>query len=111
MSIVVLIVMSATVYRITRFIELDTMLEDTRDRIVFWLEDQQREGTGNRALLARKVHDGLTCAFCVSIWVAGFATLWLAVTTEYELGWFSIVEWLAVATGAMVFYRYIDPPE
>lgn len=111
MTLLDLVVLSAVVYRATRFVELDTMFEDTRDRLLLWLGLQQRESKGRIHTVYRKLLDGATCAFCVSVWFAALATIAWAWVSPYELAWASIFHWLAVATGAMVFYRYIDPPE
>ena len=53
----------------------------------------------------------MLCAFCVAVWIAAAALVFYAAATPYRLEWESILDWLAVAAGAMVFYRYIDPPE
>lgn len=111
MTILQLVVMSAVVYRVTRFTQLDSMFEDTRDRLVFWLSSRRTESTGRTGTAYRKAVDLVTCAFCVSIWIAALAVLWLAWASNYTLTRYSIAETLAVATGAMAFYRYIDPPE
>lgn len=52
-------------YRITRFIVADTIFDRPRDRVHNWL-------------LARghiKVLEGLSCGYCVSVWVSFFVAL------------------------------------
>lgn len=113
MTLLDLVVLSAVVYRLTRFALLDSMFEDTREQAWTGMQARQleaEEGTFRR-LFWRKLLDGSTCAFCVSVWAAGGATLFWAAATSYDLTWASIPHWLAVATGGLVFYRYIDPPD
>lgn len=107
-----LIALSAAGYRITRFTQLDSMFEGTRDRFFLWLETRSLTSEKPwRQQAWRKILDGASCAFCVSVWIAGFLVIFWAAATDYDLGWSSIVDWLAVATGTMLFYKAIDPPE
>jgi hypothetical protein len=111
-SLVELIVLAFATYRATRFTQLDSMFERTRDRFVTWLQVKALESAGRwRGRLLDKIVDGLTCSFCVSVWFAGAAIVLLAWQTGYELTWLSVADWLAVAAAAMAVYRYIDPPK
>lgn len=112
MNLLDLIILSAVVYRATRFVQLDSMFEGTRDQVWTWFGDRAKIARWRiTELLWEKLLDGSTCAFCVSVWLAGAAVPLYALASDYELAWVSFFHWLAVATGAMVFYRYIDPPE
>lgn len=98
------------VYRATRFAMLDTMFDDTRDRLDLWLAAQCNSHDGIAGALLRKIHDGAFCAFCVSVWLAAGA-VWFWTLTDYEWSWASIIHILSISAGAMAVYRYIDPPE
>lgn len=111
MSALVFVALCLVTYRITRFIELDNMLEDTRDRLILWLEERRGSTTGWRSTLYRKIHDGFICSFCVSVWVAAGAVAYHGLVLTEWPGWWFPIWWLAVAGGAMAFYRFIDPPE
>ncbi len=105
------VMLSVVVYRVTVFVELDTMFEDSRDRLFLWLDQKRKATKGARSLIYRKLHDGLSCAYCVSVWIAGGAVLFWAAATPYELDWTSLVDWIAIAGGALMFYRFTDPAD
>jgi hypothetical protein len=97
--LVALIVWSAVTYRISRFVIMDTIWEGTRDRLVDRLEQSDR-------LLPRKTIDWIGCPYCVTPWVAAgvLATHRVFVGPFPEPVW----AWLAVATGALVFWAITD---
>lgn len=52
-------------YRITRFIVADTIFDRPRDRVHNWLLTRGYE----------KLHEGVSCGYCVSVWVSFFVAL------------------------------------
>jgi FtsH-binding integral membrane protein len=97
--LLLLIVLSAVTYRVGRFLILDTLIDEPRNRVLSWLEMRPTR-------FWSKVHDLLGCPFCITIWIAAGA---VAITDI----WFASVPmpvwtWLAVATGALVFWAVID---
>lgn len=80
-------------YRVTRLIVSDTWIghpatkdsEPTDLRLVLdrWAYDEQGD---DRSWLRGKVGDGLTCVFCVGVWVS-VATLWAWVSGPDWLRW------------------------
>lgn len=117
MTLVEIVIASAVCYRITRFTQLDSMLEEWTRRLVNLRDAHQAEADFDdererpRHFVVRKLLIGATCAFCVSVWVAAAIVAYVVAFTDAEWSAWTPLWWLAVATGAMVFYRYIDPPE
>lgn len=93
-----LVVMSAVTYRIARFLVLDTIIDEPRDKFVDWL-------AGHPNYVTLKIQELLTCPYCITIWISaavcGYVEYW------GHLNWW-LLQWLAVATGALVFWHYID---
>lgn len=89
---ILIVVMSAVTYRVTRFITADTLIEEPRDRFVEWAEGQ----SGWRYKLAQLA----VCPYCASIWVSAGCVLLtrLAIGTMPLPVWM----WLTVAAGALV---------
>lgn len=105
------VLLAFATYRVTRFTQLDSMFEDTRDIVVHWLTERRRDAVGLRRLVYRKAADGLTCAFCVSFWVGvGWLGFWAAIS-DYTLDWPILLHAFALAGAAMLVYRIVDPPE
>lgn len=98
MSLVMLLVMSAATYRIARFMVLDTLIQDPREKFVDWLA-----GHPNRWTL--KLQELVTCPYCITIWVS--AAVCGLVELFGHLTWWPL-QWLATAAGALVFWEYID---
>jgi hypothetical protein len=98
-DVLTLVVIHALVaYRLTRFILLDSLLEQTRAKLKMWLASR---GT----LVGTKLFDLFDCPYCVSVWAAGVATIFY----HPGLGWReSLVVWLAAAGGAMVAWRAVE---
>lgn len=99
MSLIALIIYSAVAYRAARFLILDTMIEEPRERLHFWLGNHP-----NRFTI--KVQELMTCPYCVTVWTAGGTILVAMQFTSVPL---PVYMWLAAATGALVFWRIIDP--
>lgn len=106
------IVLAFVVYRITRFFTLDSLIEDTRDRLVLWLEQRRTATKRDRvALVFRKLYDLATCAFCISVWVAaGALAAWCWATGDWYGNTWPFI-WLGLAAAGMAVFRFIDPPE
>jgi hypothetical protein len=113
-----LILCSAAVYRISRFVVLDTMIEGTRDKITTRLatatDSQGRRRVINKGeaafelipLWRRKLLELIGCPWCVTVWVAGAVTLLTHFIVEPVPApvWF----WLAIASLALVLWAIID---
>lgn len=111
------VLLAFATYRVTRFTQLDSMFEDTRDVAIQHLVTRRKAAATSgtrlvklRSTFYRKVVDGATCAFCVSFWVAVGWLAFLAAVTDYEFDWMFVLHAFAVAGAAMMVYRIIDPP-
>lgn len=100
-SLIDLVVLAAVTWRIARFLILDELISEWRDSLHGVLADHPNRLTIKLQLL-------MTCPFCLTIWISGgVSTYWYLLVREWP-GWAFPVYVLAVAAGAMVFYRYID---
>lgn len=99
MILVPIVVLSFAVYRVTRFLLLDTMFEGTRLKVHLWF--RERDGR-----LSNKVQDGLDCHFCVSVWISAGAVALADVTgmSVPEPFWV----WLAVCSGSLLMWRWVE---
>ena len=97
--IVLLIVLSAVTYRVSRFIVLDTLIDEPRNAVLSWLEMHPK-------WYWLKLLELLGCPWCLTIWVAAavVAIQDLAIDGMPVPVW----SWLAVATGSLVFWGIID---
>jgi hypothetical protein len=116
-----LIILSAVVYRVARFIVLDTIWEGWRDKLLDWLTtgtdamgsqrvlDKKRdpEEWAQLPYIKRKFSELMMCPFCVTIWVAGFTVLAYDVVIDPNLP-LPVFYWLTIATGGLVFWAVID---
>lgn len=105
-DLILLVVLSAVTYRISRFIVLDSLIDGPRDRIADWLERHSDPRPWNPHVVFRKVGELLECPWCITIWVAG-----AVVATHHHVVdplpvpvWM----WLTTATGALIFWAIID---
>jgi len=104
MEVVILtLLLGAVTYRVARFILLDTMIDGVRDKMMEQLDKRSAK------LLYRKLLELFTCPFCITVWVAGGAT----VLTRLFVGPFPmpVWVWLAAATISLVLWAIIDPDE
>lgn len=99
MSLIHLIVYSAVAYRTARFLMLDALIEEPRQNLHSWLARHP-----NR--LTIKIQELMICPFCYTIWTALATVLVAMCFTSVPL---PVYTWLASATGALVFWRIIDP--
>lgn len=97
------LVLSPVAWRVARFVALDTLIEEPRDRFLRHLGTS----TGHLAPWLIKLYQ---CPFCITVWTAAGATGLWCLLTWYWLGWMFIYVWLGSATGAIAIWRYIDPP-
>lgn len=101
-ALVVLIVLSFAVYRVTRFIVSDTLFEGSRLKLILWLRERE-------SMVAGKLIDLIECCYCVSVWVAT-ATVVLA-----DLFGMSVPEpfwvWLAICGGSMAIWNWTERDE
>ena len=95
------VILGAVVYRISRFLVLDTLIDGTRDKVQGWLEARIDN------IVWRKLLELSGCPWCVTIWIAAGATA----TTRMFVGSFPmpVWVWLGAATWALMFWRAIDP--
>lgn len=104
---------SCVTYRVSRFIKDDTLIAGVRDRFMRWLmPPQDWFGPGGvpqfpkqPALWRRKLHELLTCPYCLSIWVAAGVTVGTDLFYDLPLPLFW---WLALSGQSLVFWRYIE---
>lgn len=97
--IVLLVVLSAVTYRVSRFIVLDTLIDAPRNWVLSWLEMHPN-------MFTNKLLELLGCPWCITIWVAAGA---VAIQDQLIDGMpVPIWAWLAVATGSLVFWGIID---
>ena len=97
--IVLVIILSAVCYRVSRFIVLDSLIDEPRNWVMSWLEMHPNAFT-------RKTWELLGCPWCITVWVAaGTVALQHFVVDPVPV---PIWTWLAVATGSLVFWGLID---
>lgn len=95
-------ILSLIVYRVSRFVILDSLIEGTRDKITDFLE--RRSGK----LVYAKLLDLLGCPFCITIWVSAGA---VAITDYYLSVPMPVWTWLAASAGALVTWGIVDSEE
>lgn len=111
--------------RITRFIWLDDLIKGTRTALKAWLqlghipddivgtpkmEDWLNEYHNNhpqREFFRRKAFDLIDCAWCISIWIAGFTLLGLWVLTDVSMP-LPLLWWPAISMGAVILLQWTD---
>lgn len=102
MEFYILLILSLTTYRVTRFLLLDTLIESQR----VWVYNAvlgKRPGA-----IRNKIHELITCKFCLSIWIAAGA---VATTERYVDLHLPVFLWLASAAGSLVVWRMAEPAE
>ena len=97
--IVLLIVLSAVTYRVSRFIILDTLIDEPRNWVMDKLEMRPN-------LLTSKLIDLLGCPYCITIWVSA-AVVAITSAVGYDMP-LPVWSWLAVASGALVVWNLVD---
>lgn len=93
------IMLSFIVYRVGRFIVLDTMFEGTREKVYAWLYQRDR-------FIWHKIAELIGCPYCITVWVsAAVCFIWRWTVDDFAA---PIGVWLAVAAGSLVLWRIID---
>lgn len=102
-----IVILSAVTYRVGRFIVLDTLIDGTRDKVYSWLERQAapKEPKVRPRLFWVKLLELLGCPWCITIWIAAFATFFTDLNTSVPM---PVWTWLAASTGGLVFWAIID---
>lgn len=100
------IVLSAATYRIARFLVLDSLIDEWRDRLYLKLLPPIPGTT--LSLWRRKVADLMTCSYCATVWVAAAVTVFWSLVLADWIGWAFLIVWPAVSAGSLVFWTYID---
>jgi hypothetical protein len=99
-ELLILIVLSAATYRLTRLAILDDVFNTPRDKIHDWLLEPEQV-----KLWRVKLQALLACFPCLSVWFAGFVCWPIGFLYPIPL---DAVYWLAVATLALIFHIVID---
>ncbi len=89
-ELMLFLILSLSVARITRFIVSDDLIADPRQKFVTWLQNSGRpddvhSSSWNPPLWKRKITELVTCPWCVSPWLSGFTILLVLWTTDYSL--------------------------
>lgn len=98
MSLTLFILMCFAVYRITRFLILDHLIDEPRDAVHLWL-------AGHPNKFTEKLQELLACPYCVSVWAAAAV---VALTDLFHSVPLPVLMWGAVAGGSLIPYRIID---
>lgn len=94
-----IVVMSLACYRITRFVVTDTLWDGWRRRL-------HSKVLGAYPRVWRdKIHELLTCPFCLSVWVAAGLVAAVDQYTSVPLPWLT---WGAVASGSLMVWRFVE---
>lgn len=102
-DLLILAMMCAAAYRVGRFISLDSLWEGTRDKLYGWLT------TGKKLSVWKlKVHELLTCPFCITGWTALAVTIGVDLAHHLEL---IFLWWMATWVGALLLWGLIDSDE
>lgn len=104
MTFLIFVLLSAVSYRVGRFVALDALIEEPRDRVAFWLD--QKNTTWAEKLLTL-----LECPWCITIWTSFFTTLYWSLVLADWPGWWFPIYWIAVATGGVLLWVIIDPDD
>lgn len=69
-----LIILAFCSYRVTRFIVFDSLIGHTRQKLFVWLANK-------KGRIAHKLLEGLSCTFCVGVWIT-LGAVWLYTTVD-----------------------------
>jgi hypothetical protein len=98
-DLILVVILSAVTYRVGRFIALDSMFEGTRERVYAWL-------LGHDRFIWHKIAELLGCPYCITVWVAAATCFAYRVAVEPFAA--PVFVWLAVSTGALIFWAIVD---
>lgn len=93
-----LVVLSLAVYRVTRFAIRDTLIATPR----IWLFQVLLGKTG---AWRKYLYELLNCPYCLSIWFAGLAVI---IAAGYDTVPMPVFMWLAVSAGSLAVWNYIE---
>ncbi len=99
-SLLVFLLGTFTVYRVTRFLLEDTLIEEPRHVLHHWLLRR------NQHLWARKGFELTSCTYCASIWISGgfvLSMLWWGPGLSLPLFW-----WPALSGSSVVIWKYVE---
>jgi hypothetical protein len=97
--LILIVILSLTVYRLGRFVVLDTMFEGTRAQVFGRLMMREH-------LFWHKVAEMLGCPYCITVWLsAGACLAWRWTVDPFPA---PVAVWLAVCTGSLIFWRIMD---
>jgi hypothetical protein len=97
--LILIIILSLVVYRLGRFVVLDTMFEGTRDKVLGWMHRRDR-------FFWHKLAELLGCPYCITVWIAAGACLaWRWFVAPFPA---PVFVWLAVAAGSLMAWRVVD---
>lgn len=98
-----IIILGLVTYRVSRFLVLDTLIDEIRDRVIGWLEPRQHR------LGWRKLLDLLGCPYCITVWVAaGAVAAHHFIVDPVPM---PVWTWLGVATVSLAVWAVIDNEE
>lgn len=94
-----ILVLSLATYRATRFVIKDTIIMTLRLKALTAIVGE------NPGEFRMKVHELLTCPYCISVWLAASAVALADIWSSVPLPVFT---WGAVAAGCLMTWRYIE---
>lgn len=106
------VLLAFTVGRLTRFVCMDTLWEEWRERLIAHFEERTPKGR-SRDFLARKISELLTCPWCVSIWLSAIVLV-VSRQAEIHFGWgieslpLPVWQWLGLSMFAVMFIEWTD---
>lgn len=108
-DLITFIVLSFATYRIGRFLLLDSLIDEWRDRLYLKLTVGSTTPDVPVPTWRMKLVDFMTCSYCITVWIALFVTLfWSLLVADGWSGWAFLLVWPAVAAGSLVPWAYID---
>lgn len=97
--LLLIVILSAVVYRLARFAILDTMIDGTRAQVFGRLAMREH-------FFWHKLLELLGCPWCLTGWVAiGTCLGWRWFVGDFAA---PVFVWLAVWTGSLLFWRILD---
>lgn len=91
------VTLSLVTYRVARLIRDDLIFDAPRARLYGWLI------TGG--WLRRKLHELISCSFCLTIWIAAGAVL---LTLPFASVPLPVWTWLASAAGSLIVWYIVE---
>ena len=109
LDLITFVVLSAVTYRVGRFLLLDSLIDELRDKLYLRLTVGGTEVGSPVAAWRMKLIDLMTCSYCITIWIAAAVVVfWSLVVRGEWIGWEFLLVWPAVAAGSLVWWTYID---